>query len=222
LKRNGQPNETTELQQPKKAAQKKVTMVVQEDSDPDDVENYEPGNLDDEDMENGENDLDNMQMDEDELEGEEDYLDEEDEEDDEDLNIDDLTEEEYMALMEEGLLGGIPAYFFQTPKERKKYFEKLNSEYYTKLAKDIPHEKSHAKKVKFNIGKSQIIEFDHRQKVSAEKIKQTIKSPAKGLLKKSSSAEPDQSDKKAKQRLAVDLAKKRLGLDKHKVTIHNK
>jgi len=60
-------------------------------------------------------------------------------------------QEEYFQLLREGLLGDLPIYLFQTPKERKKYFDKLNQDYHNKLLKEKQiHKISHAKKVKFN------------------------------------------------------------------------
>jgi len=56
------------------------------------------------------------------------------------------------------------------------------------------------KKVKFNLGRSQVIEFDYKQKVSVEKTANTaIKSPTKGLLKPIRSSSSKGETKKNKK-----------------------
>ena len=116
------------------------------DLDDDENQDMDFGELEEENIEDNDEIL---------LEGEDEDFENEEEFDKVDLNS--LSPKQYVALMKQGLLGDLPAYLFQTPKERQKFFSKLNKDYRDNLEKEknLP-DKTHKKHVKFNISKSQI------------------------------------------------------------------
>lgn len=65
-----------------------------------------------------------------------------------------LTETEYMQLLQQGLLGKLPPYLFQTPKEQRAFFAKKNKEYFSNLEKAKKRPIPHSRKVNFDAGKN--------------------------------------------------------------------
>jgi len=112
---------------------------------------------------------------------------------DEDL-IDEMIEEEgddelamlNNAIMQgNGTVAGYPPYMFQTPKQQRKFFEKLNTDYYVKLEAAQKRKLEHSRKVNFQLTKNTVKEFDKRNKVNSDGNDIGTESPGKGILKKS-------------------------------------
>lgn len=77
--------------------------------------------------------------------------------DEEDENeTDTLTETEYMQLLQQGLLGKLPPYLFQTPKEQRAFFAKKNKEYFANLEKAKKRPIPHSRKVNFDANKNMV------------------------------------------------------------------
>jgi len=83
---------------------------------------------------------------------------------DEDL-IDEMIEEEgddelamlNNAIMQgNGTVAGYPPYMFQTPKQQRKFFEKLNTDYYVKLEAAQKRKLEHSRKVNFQLTKNTV------------------------------------------------------------------
>lgn len=64
-----------------------------------------------------------------------------------------LSQKDLKALRK--LYPNLPEYYFKTPSEKKKYFQKLNKSYYNNLKKEPKSQKPSQKKVNFNIGLNQ-------------------------------------------------------------------
>jgi len=71
-----------------------------------------------------------------------------------DEEFEQMTEEEYEELLKKAQ--GLPPYFLQTPAQQRKYFEKLNGEYYESLKKAKKNPVGHNKKVKMNLNKIRV------------------------------------------------------------------
>ena len=102
---------------------------------------------DDEDFEDAPEDWE--ELDEDDMEEELN-----DEEENEELEM--LSSDGYAQLANSGLLGKLPPYLFQTPKQQKIFFNKLNQTYYSKLETQKQREIGHSRKVNFQIAKNTI------------------------------------------------------------------
>eukprot|EP01017_Pseudomicrothorax_dubius_P039183 TRINITY_DN5973_c0_g2_i2.p1 TRINITY_DN5973_c0_g2~~TRINITY_DN5973_c0_g2_i2.p1 ORF type:complete len:519 (+),score=122.51 TRINITY_DN5973_c0_g2_i2:66-1622(+) len=108
-------------------------------------------------------------------------------EDDGDGELNFGVDKDYLSIMKQ-MYPGLPEYFFQTPTERKKYFNKLNEEYQKKLrATKIVNNDKGSKHVKINVKRNEVFEFDKTEQTARKdqaQVERTRQKPKKGLLKR--------------------------------------
>jgi len=87
----------------------------------------------------------------------------EDDDMEEELNDEEAMEEfelqnseGFMQLANSGLLGKLPPYLFQTPKQQRIFFNQLNQKYYSKLDTQKSRKIGHARKVNFQMTKNTV------------------------------------------------------------------
>eukprot|EP01017_Pseudomicrothorax_dubius_P027948 TRINITY_DN3278_c0_g1_i2.p2 TRINITY_DN3278_c0_g1~~TRINITY_DN3278_c0_g1_i2.p2 ORF type:complete len:154 (-),score=58.67 TRINITY_DN3278_c0_g1_i2:142-603(-) len=116
-------------------------------------------------------------LEEDTIESSEEEEDEEEEESDSDYEKD-----------IEDVIKGLPEYFFKTPREKKKYFGKLNDEYRKKMKvpKRTQSKTEGDKKVKINVKSNQTFEFYKKDKIRKDSStrEELFHQPIKSLLKR--------------------------------------
>eukprot|EP01015_Nassula_variabilis_P017979 TRINITY_DN2894_c0_g1_i3.p1 TRINITY_DN2894_c0_g1~~TRINITY_DN2894_c0_g1_i3.p1 ORF type:complete len:230 (-),score=72.59 TRINITY_DN2894_c0_g1_i3:86-775(-) len=171
-------------------AAQKVVENTNNDDDDDDLEAQETLDLlqQNDYLDNGDDDGFEDEDDEMYVPGAGLYENEEDEEEAGFLQFGNMPEDE-VALMK-AMYPELPEYFFMNPKERKKYFNKLNKDYLKRLSSAKIKNTKQKKKVNIALQNSQIFKFNKFNQVGTKKVKVNSDSEGqkanKGVLKRKS------------------------------------
>ncbi|KAM3141050.1 hypothetical protein pb186bvf_006851 [Paramecium bursaria] len=156
---------TPKLKKKKKKDKKQITQEVEQTEEPEQPEQFEEIEQQIQPIEQNKNGKSHAKI---EKKLKKSILQQQPEE--EDIQIEGLDYSEVKASPEKmrilkQIMDSVPAYLFMTPAEKRKYFRQINTKFHETLQNEQGKKCTHERKVKFNLARNQIKEFDLRENV---------------------------------------------------------